>query len=88
MIPLEKSRRDLFYEMVEKVKKNDASVPIKLDDYYYYGRFVDSLNYPIYCRKFKTLTAQEEVIHNVNLLAERYEYYAFTFENPNPDHTI
>ncbi|MEM6735311.1 MAG: prolyl oligopeptidase family serine peptidase [Bacteroidota bacterium] len=88
MIPLEKLRRDLFYEMVERVKKNDASVPVKIDDYYYYGRFVDTLSYPIYCRKHRSLNAKEEIVHDVNKLAKGYDYYSFTPSNPNPDHTI
>ena len=88
MIPLEKRRRFLYREMVDRVKKNDESVPVKLDDYYYYTRYVDSLNYPIYCRKYQTTDAPEEIIQDVNQMAEGYEYYDLSLGSPSPDHTI
>lgn len=88
MIPLEKSRRELYQEMVRKVKKNDESVPVKIDEYYYYAKHVDTLNYPIYCRKLQTLEAKEEVIQDVNLLAKNYEYYDFSMDDPSPNHDI
>ena len=88
MIPLEKRRRKLFLEMVERVKKNDESVPVKIDDYYYYARFADTLNYPIYCRKYQTMKSDEVVIMDVNLLAEGYDYFNLSIDDPSPDHRI
>lgn len=88
MIPLKKLSRDLYKEMVGRVKKNDESVPIKIDNYYYYVRFADSLNYPVYCRKYQSLNADEEIIQDVNESAENYEYYSMYPASPSPDHSI
>ncbi|MEM7298434.1 MAG: carboxypeptidase-like regulatory domain-containing protein, partial [Bacteroidota bacterium] len=88
MIPLKKRARDLYKEMVYRVKKDDQSVPLKLGDYYYYMRFTDSLNYPIYCRKYQSTDAKEEIVQDVNKRAENYDYYTLYPSSPNPDHTI
>lgn len=41
----------LFNELRGRIKEDDASVPYRLDDYYYYTRYVTGGEYPIYCRK-------------------------------------
>ncbi|MEO1447908.1 MAG: prolyl oligopeptidase family serine peptidase [Bacteroidota bacterium] len=88
MIPLKKLTRNLYREMVDRVKKNDESVPVKIDDYYYYVRYADSLDYPVFARKYQSLEAEEEIIQDVNLLAEGYEYYSLSPGSPSPDHNI
>lgn len=66
----------LFKEIVGRIKKSDESVPFKYDDYFYYRRFEGKDEYPIYCRKKGTLDASEEVILNVNQLAEGHEFFS------------
>ncbi|MFM7431402.1 MAG: oligopeptidase B, partial [Flammeovirgaceae bacterium] len=41
----------LFNEMKGRIKEKDESVPAKIDDYFYYTRFEEGGEYPIYCRK-------------------------------------
>lgn len=71
----EKLQANLFDEMVARIKKDDASVPYELDGYFYYTRFEGGKEYPFYCRKEGSLDAEEEVILNVNELAEGHAYY-------------
>ena len=69
-------QQELFDEMVGRIKKNDESVPFRLDDYYYYTRYVEDGEYPLYCRKKGSVEADEEVMLDVNAMAEGHEYYA------------
>ncbi len=59
-----------------RIKKNDESVPYKLDGYYYYQRYVAEGEYPIYCRKKGSLESNEQIMLNVNELAEGEDYCA------------
>ena len=53
---------DLFEEMKSRIKEDDASVPYKLNGYWYYVRFEVGKGYPIYARKKETLEAEEEIL--------------------------
>lgn len=78
----------LFNEMVGRLKKNEASVPYFKNGYWYYNRYEKGKEYPIYCRKKQTLDAPEEIILNVNELAEGHSYYNATGLEISPDNNI
>ena len=65
----------LFEEIKGRIKPKDLSVPYKLDDYYYYTRFEEGNEYPLYCRKKGSLDADEEIMLDVNQLAEGHEFF-------------
>lgn len=69
-------QKDLFDEMVGRIKQTDESVPYKKNGYYYYTRYEEGKEYAIYCRKQGSLEAEEEVMLNVNELAEGFTYYS------------
>ncbi len=66
----------LFEEIKGRIKQDDSSVPVFRDGYWYYTRFEEGQDYPIYCRKEGTMDAEEEVMLDVNILAEGHEYFA------------
>jgi oligopeptidase B len=66
----------LFEEIKGRIKQTDMSVPYKKDDYFYFTRYEDGKEYPIYGRKKGSLDAAEEIMLDVNGLAEGHEYYA------------
>lgn len=66
----------IFEEIKGRIKQTDLSVPYKLDDYHYYTRYEEGKEYPLYCRKRETLEAPEEVMLDVNELAEGHEFFA------------
>ncbi len=76
MASTEQLQEKLYDEMVGRIKKDDETVPYFKNGYWYYSRYAKGQEYPIYCRKKGELTATEEVILNVNSLAEGFEYYA------------
>ncbi len=65
----------LYNEIVGRIKKDDSSVPYLLDGYYYYTRFEGDKEYPLYCRKKGSLEAEEEIMLNVNEMAQEHAYY-------------
>ncbi|HSI69623.1 MAG TPA: S9 family peptidase [Gillisia sp.] len=78
----------LFKEMRERIKEDDSSVPYKLNGYWYLTRFEKGKDYPIYSRKKGTLDAPEEVLFNVNEMAEGFDYYSLGGLNVSPDNKL
>ncbi len=66
---------ELFNELKGRIKQTDESVPYLYYGYYYYTRFEEGHEYPIHCRKEDSLDAEEQIMIDVNALAEGYNYY-------------
>ncbi len=71
----EKLQKELYDEIIGRIKQDDESVPYKENGYYYYTRYEKGKEYPVYCRKMGSLDAKEEVMLNVNDLARGYDYF-------------
>ena len=78
----------LFDEIKSKIKQEDNSVPYKKKGYYYYTRTVPEAEYYLVCRKKETLEADEEIILDVNKMAEGYEYFALGGSAVSPDNKM
>jgi oligopeptidase B len=66
----------LYNELVGRIKQDDNTVPYFKNNYWNYTRFEEGKEYPIYCRKFQTLEAPEQILLDVNKLAEGFAYYS------------
>ena len=66
----------LFAEIKGRFKQTDMSVPYKREDYFYYTRYEEGKEYPIYARKRDSLDAPEEIMLNANTLAEGHEFFS------------
>jgi oligopeptidase B len=75
MAPTRELQKQLYDEIIARIKQDDESVPYKKDGYYYYTRFEEGREYPVYCRKKDHLGNPEEVLLNVNDMAQGYEFY-------------
>ena len=78
----------LFNEIVGRIKQTDISVPYKESGYFYYTRFEEGGEYPIYCRKKETMEADEEILLNVNEMAKGYDYYSVAGSTVSPDNML
>lgn len=78
-------RSRLFEEMKKRIKEKDESVPVFYNGYYYYTRYEEGKQYYKYCRKKGSLDAPEEVLLDVNLMAEGHSYYSVAGYNVSPD---
>jgi oligopeptidase B len=79
-------RQTLYDEMVARIKETDQSVPVKRDDYYYYTRTEKGRQYDIYCRRHGSLESPEEIILDVNSLAEGHDFMDVGSFEVSPDH--
>ncbi len=83
-----KFQSELFEEMKSRIKEDDESVPYKLNGYWYITRFEKGYDYPVYSRKKGSLEAPEEVMFNVNEMAEGYDYYSLGGLNVSMDNRL
>ena len=60
----------LYNEMLSHIKQTDLGVPVQDNGYWYYSRTEEGKQYPYYCRKKGSLETPEEVLLDVNALAQ------------------
>ena len=70
----EELQSNLYKEYLGRIKQTDLSVPYKDRGFYYYSRTEEGKQYPIYCRKEKTLDGPEEVLLDVNEMARDQKF--------------
>ena len=62
--------------------------PYRKRGYWYFNRFEIGKEYPIYARKAGTLEAPEQLMLDVNVLAQGFEFYAVGAREVSPDNRI
>lgn len=67
----------LFAEMKGRIKQTDETVPQLDNGYYYYSRTEEGKQYRIHCRKKGELSANEEIVFDINKMAENKSAYIF-----------
>jgi oligopeptidase B len=83
--PTEALQEKLYQEIVGRIKPTDMSVPYRDNGYYYYSRFEEGRDYPVYCRKKETLEAPEEVLLDASALAEGQPFFSVLGLEVSPD---
>ncbi|SEK48256.1 oligopeptidase B Serine peptidase. MEROPS family S09A [Pseudoxanthomonas sp. GM95] len=76
LAPLKPLQDTLYKEIVARIKQDDASVPYRERGYWYYTRYETGKDYPIHARRKGSMDAPEEVLLDVNALAEGKGYYS------------
>ncbi|MCP4301965.1 MAG: S9 family peptidase [Gammaproteobacteria bacterium] len=88
MAPMQGMQEILFDEIKSRIKEEDESAPYKRGDYFYYYRYVEGSEYPIYARKKGSLDSNEEVLLDVNELAGDADYFSVRGFRVSPDDRI
>lgn len=78
-------RERLFNEMKARIQEKDESVPVFENGYYYYSRTEEGKQYFKYCRKKGSLDAPEEVLLDVDAMAEKHAYFQLGGVSISPD---
>ena len=82
-------KKDMFFEELKgRIKLADQSTYVKKDDYFYYTRTEEDKDYTIYCRKFGSTSAPEEILLDVNELAKDQKYTSIGSFSISPDHKL
>lgn len=71
---LEPFAETLYQEMLSHIKQTDLEVPVRDNSYWYYSRTQEGKQYPFFCRKQDSLEAAEEILLDVNQLAEGQKF--------------
>ena len=100
LAPLAPLEDKLYDEIVARIKQDDSSVPARDHGYWYYSRFETGKDYPIHARRadrdgLDALAIQaannsgdfagEEILLNVNQLAEGHDYYSASMVDISKD---
>lgn len=88
MAHLKPFQEELYNEIVGRIKQTDMSVPFLLNGYYYITRYEEGKEYPIHTRRAGSMEAPEEIMLDVNLLAEGYEFYSLGGISVSPDNQL
>ncbi|WP_333626815.1 S9 family peptidase [Sphingobacterium siyangense] len=81
-------QENLFHELKSRIKEKDESVPYYKNGYYYYSRTEEGKQYFKFCRKKGTLEGEEEVLLDVDQLAEGHAYYTAKGFSVSPDNRL
>lgn len=88
MKPTERLQEKLYEELVGRIKQTDMSVPYRDNGYYYYSRYEEGKDYPVYCRKKGNLEAPEEILIDANEMAEGEPFFSVIGLSVSPDNTL
>jgi len=78
----------LFEEMKSRIKEKDESVPYFKNGYYYYNKTEEGKQYYKICRKKGDLNAPEEVLLDVDKMAEGLPYFSLGGYDVSPDNKL
>src|SRR5581483_8270871 len=85
MQPTEPLQKKLYEEMLGRIKETDVDVPYLQDGYWYYTRTEAGKQYAIRCRKKGSLDAPEQVVIDVNQLAQGRKFMSLDEFQPSDD---
>src|SRR2546423_8368513 len=91
MKPTEGLQEKLYNEILSHIKQTDVSVPYRWGDYFYYTRTKEGQQYPIYCRKPRSVDAPyapEQSLLDLNEMAKGQKFMAVGSFAPSDDGNI
>ncbi len=81
-------QKNLFEEIKGRIKQTDMSVPYTQNGYSYQTKFEEGKEYPIYARNKGSKNGKEEIMLDVNQLADGFDYYNVAGRSVSPDNKL
>ena len=78
-------QESIYNEILSRIKEDDESYPSYRNGYWYYSRTEKGKQYRTYCRRKGTMEAEEEIIFDVNKMAEGVNAFIFGGYSVSPD---
>lgn len=78
----------LFEEFRSRIKEDYTTRPSKNKNYYYYSRSFADKQYPALYRKKDSLMGKEQLVLDMNKLAEEFMYFSITLARYSPDQSL
>src|SRR5882724_8363065 len=72
--PTEAFQEQLYQEMLSRIQQTDLSVPYQLRGYLYFTKTEEGKQYPLHFRQGKEQNNAEELLLDLNVLAEGYSF--------------
>lgn len=74
----------LYDEMRGRIRENRETRPYRNEHYLYYTRYIQDKDYPVICRKKDSLQAAEQIVLDLNKLAQEFMYFRLSVNSTNP----
>jgi oligopeptidase B len=81
-------QKRVYDEIVGRLQQDDSTVPYLMNGYWYYRRFETGKEYPIYARRKGKLDAPEEILLNVNEMAQGHDFFEVGEMAISPDSNL
>ena len=77
----------IYNEIIGRIKQDDATVPAKHKNYWYYGRFEEGKQYPIYARK-RGENGAEQIMLDGPALATGHDFFQLSGLHVSPNEQL
>ncbi len=81
-------QQQIYDEIVGRIKQDDVSYPVKRNGYYYYSRYEEGKEYPIYCRRKENMDNPEQILLDGNEMAKDYHYFDIGAYSVSPNNEL
>ena len=85
MAPTKALQQSLYDEMLGRIKQTDLSVPTRIGNFVYYSRTEEGKQYPYRCRRQGGMSGAEEILLDLNELAEGHSFLSLGAFNVSDD---
>lgn len=85
LAPLAQQEQELFAELTGRLQPDESSVPVLHHGYWYTTRYPAGQEYPLYMRRRDEDGAPEEVLLDVNAMAQGHDYFQVGSFEVSPD---
>jgi oligopeptidase B len=85
MAPTKALQETLYNEMLGRIKQTDLSVPVRMGEYFYYTKTEEGKQYPYRYRRLGSMTGKEELLLDLNALAEGHKFLGLGAFTPSDD---
>lgn len=85
LAPLSGVRQELYDELYGRIQEVDSSAPYPDHGWWYYQRTEAGRQYPVYCRREGSPGGAEQVLLDLNVMAEGHSYMALGVFAPSDD---
>ena len=85
MAPTKPLQEKLYREILGHLKETDSTAPLRRGPYFYYRRTEEGKNYQIHCRRKGSMEESEEIILDVNELAQGHKFFQVAVALPTDD---
>jgi oligopeptidase B len=78
----------LYNEIIGRIKQDDSTVPAKYKHYFYYTRYEQGQEYPVYARRKGSTEAPEQVMIDGNANAQGHDFYQVGGQEISPNEQL